>query len=123
MTAETGQLVIPNASAPSRVSASLARAAEGAGWRLVRLGRLSGRRLAGILRRLDPGPVVAIAAEVPMPAARAALGAAFAALVRQDLVLGPSEDGGYWLIGLARRRRMPPGLWQPLARPSGDTLA
>jgi rSAM/selenodomain-associated transferase 2/rSAM/selenodomain-associated transferase 1 len=30
------------------------------------------------------------------------LGKAFAALAEQDLVLGPSTDGGYWLMGLRR---------------------
>ena len=53
----------------------------------------------------------------------AAIEAAFAALSRQDLVLGPTEDGGCWLIGLARRRRTPPGLLAGAARAGGDMIA
>ena len=37
---------------------------------------------------------------------RAHIWAAFRLLGRHDAVLGPAEDGGYWLIGLRRRPRI-----------------
>lgn len=53
-----------------------------------------------------PGPVVIIGADAPGMRARH-LREAFAALNGADSVFGPAEDGGYWLIGLARRRAAP----------------
>jgi glycosyltransferase A (GT-A) superfamily protein (DUF2064 family) len=64
-----------------------------------------------------------ISADLPRQAAQRAVSAASAALVRQDLVLGPTKDGGCWLIGLARRRRTPPGLLAGAGRAGGDAIA
>lgn len=47
------------------------------------------------------------------------LDAARAALVRHDAVLGPAEDGGYYLIGL---RRLVPGLFSDLPWSTAKTL-
>ena len=46
------------------------------------------------------GPVCVIGSDAPQ-AARADIAAAFRALKRQDAVIGPAEDGGYWLLALA----------------------
>lgn len=45
--------------------------------------------------------IVLVGSDLPRLAA-ADLQQAFAALQRQPLVLGPADDGGYWLIGLQR---------------------
>jgi glycosyltransferase A (GT-A) superfamily protein (DUF2064 family) len=58
-------------------------------------------------REMPPGPVVVIGADIPGIRARHIAGA-FAALGRHDAVLGPAEDGGYWLIGLRRGGRAIP---------------
>jgi glycosyltransferase A (GT-A) superfamily protein (DUF2064 family) len=86
----------------------LRRYARTAGWRLARARRCA----TGWRRELrrGRGPIVLIGGDVPGSAVLAALDTAFAALARQDLVLGPTEDGGSWLIGLARRRRTPSSL-------------
>jgi hypothetical protein len=47
------------------------------------------------------------------------LRAAFEALARSDLVLGPSRDGGYWLIGVKR----PVDVFQNMAWGGPDVLA
>ena len=52
------------------------------------------------------GPAVLIGSDIPDIQARH-IDAAFRALARADVVLGPAADGGYWLIGM-RRRRAPP---------------
>jgi glycosyltransferase A (GT-A) superfamily protein (DUF2064 family) len=52
-----------------------------------------------------PGPVVIIGADIP-GITRGLLAQAFRRLGRQDAVLGPARDGGYWLIGLRRRPRV-----------------
>jgi uncharacterized protein len=69
------------------------------------------------------GPVVAIGADCPhMPAGR--VEEAAAALEQADLVLGPTDDGGFYLIGL---RRAAPGLFEGVRWSTehalGDTLA
>ncbi len=45
------------------------------------------------------GPSVVIGTDAP-GVARADIAAAFKALRRNNLVLGPAEDGGFWLIGV-----------------------
>ena len=66
------------------------------------LGARMGRFFAGP----PGGPVAIIGADAPGLRARH-LRAAFDALRGADAVFGPAADGGYWLIGLARRRAAP----------------
>ena len=65
-----------------------------------------GARMARPFDRLPPGPVVIVGCDIPdlLPAHVAR---AFAALGRHDAVFGPATDGGYWLVGLRRRPRIP----------------
>ncbi len=63
--------------------------------------------------------VVVIGADCPQLTA-AHLSAAFAALRDHDLVLGPAEDGGYYLIGL---RRPQPALFSGIAWSTATVLA
>jgi len=65
-----------------------------------------GRRMARVFERLPLGPVVIVGGDIP--AIRPAhIADAFAALARHEAVFGPAADGGYWLVGLARRRLAP----------------
>ena len=68
-----------------------------------------GWRMAGALSGLPPGPVVIVGSDIPGVAPRH-IAAAFRALGGCDLVFGPAEDGGYWLIG-GRGRTLPYGLF------------
>lgn len=65
-----------------------------------------GARMGAILERLPPGPVVIIGSDIPDIEA-ADIADAFRVLGGHDAVLGPSPDGGYWLIGLKRIPRVP----------------
>ncbi len=61
-----------------------------------------GARMMRFLRRATPAsPVAIIGSDIP-DIARSHIDAAFAALATHDLALGPSDDGGYWLIGASR---------------------
>jgi uncharacterized protein len=54
-----------------------------------------------LLAALNPAPVIFFGADTPdLDASHVA--AAVAALDTQDVVLGPAEDGGYYLIGMKR---------------------
>lgn len=77
---------------------SLARTRQGRGDLGVRMQRL--------LDRGPRGSVVIVGSDIPGLTARH-VAAAFARLGRHDLVLGPAEDGGYWLVGARRRPRVP----------------
>lgn len=69
-----------------------------------------GERMGRALRAPSHGPVCVIGGDIPdITAPRIA--EAFAALGRNDAVFGPAPDGGYWLIGLRRRRGVPPTLF------------
>jgi rSAM/selenodomain-associated transferase 1 len=60
-----------------------------------------GQRMDRVFRRLPDGPVVIVGADIPdIPTT--AIEHAFALLGRNDVVVGPSRDGGYWLIGQRR---------------------
>lgn len=65
-----------------------------------------GARMGRFFTHLPGGPVAIIGADAPGLRARH-IHEAFDALRGRDAVFGPSADGGYWLIGLARRRAAP----------------
>lgn len=81
-----------------------------------------GARMGRIFRGMPPGPVVIIGADIP-GITRADVAQAFVALGRADAVFGPAPDGGYWLIGLARRRPPPRTLFSGVRWSSAQALA
>lgn len=76
-----------------------------AGSSFLRQGRGDlGARLSFILRDLPAGPIVIVGSDcVALQPRHIARG--FSLLRAHDWVLGPAEDGGYWLIGASRRAR------------------
>jgi glycosyltransferase A (GT-A) superfamily protein (DUF2064 family) len=53
------------------------------------------------------GPAVLVGSDIP--ALRASdVAEAFRLLGRHDLVFGPAEDGGFWLVGARHPRHLPP---------------
>ena len=63
-----------------------------------------GERMQRIIDNAPPGPVVIVGSDIPEIRAEY-IAAAFHALGQADVVFGPAEDGGYWLVGLRRRPR------------------
>lgn len=61
-----------------------------------------GARMQRVFDRLPPGPAVIIGSDIPDLGA-CHVAEAFRRLGRCDAILGPAEDGGYWLVGLRRR--------------------
>ncbi len=84
-----------------------------------------GRRMGRVFDRLPPGPAVLIGGDIP--AVRPPhLAQAFDALGRAEAAFGPSVDGGFWLVGFARRgRRIDPftGVCWSSSHALADTLA
>ncbi len=81
-----------------------------------------GRRMARVFRALPPGPVAIVGSDIP--AVRPAhIAAAFRALGSHEAVFGPAMDGGYWLVGLRRRPRLPHGLFARVRWSSEHALA
>jgi hypothetical protein len=71
----------------------------------VRQGRGDlGARMQRALGACPPGPKVLVGADIPALSA-AHIAEAFRLLGSHDIVLGPAEDGGYWLVG--SRHRVP----------------
>ncbi len=64
-----------------------------------------GVRMQRPMRTLPPGPVCLIGTDVP-DIAVADVRRAFRLLGGNDVVFGPAEDGGFWLVGLKRRPRV-----------------
>ncbi|RMF12275.1 MAG: glycosyltransferase [Alphaproteobacteria bacterium] len=62
-----------------------------------------GARMRRPLVTLSPGPVVIVGGDIP-DLTPALIEQAFRLLGHHDVVFGPAADGGYWLIGFARRR-------------------
>jgi len=69
-----------------------------------------GARMARLLRSAPAGPLCIVGADIPS-LTRTHIARAFRALGRADAVFGPAEDGGYWLIGLARTAAPPATLF------------
>ena len=65
-----------------------------------------GKRMARIIRIMPKGPVVIIGSDIP-DIQRSHVACAFKTLGRHDAVFGPAVDGGFWLVGQARRRSIP----------------
>jgi len=57
-----------------------------------------GTRMRYVLHHFRSGRCVIIGSDIP-DITRGHVNTAFNALAKNDLVIGPSEDGGYWLIG------------------------
>lgn len=88
----------PDSSRLSRVwPAELSRIGQGGGD--------LGARLHRPMRKLPPGPVCIIGTDIPS-IEPADVRRAFKLLGRCDVVFGPAEDGGFWLIGMRRRPRV-----------------
>ena len=66
-----------------------------------------GIRMRRALAACPPGPIVLVGGDIPALAAGHVAGA-FRLLGRHDLVFGPAEDGGFWLVGARRSPRLPP---------------
>jgi hypothetical protein len=90
-------------------------AVSGAVWPsgIARIGQGSGdlgARMSRALREQPPGPVVLVGTDIPSLTA-IHIDLAFRKLGEVDVVLGPALDGGFWLIGLARRRSRSIAFW------------
>jgi uncharacterized protein len=66
-----------------------------------------GIRMRRALASCPPGPVVLVGGDIPALAAYH-IAAGFRLLGGHDLVFGPAEDGGFWLVAARRRPRLPP---------------
>ncbi len=60
-----------------------------------------GQRMERVFQTFPPGPVALIGSDIPGITC-AHIAQAFKALGSHDAVIGPSTDGGYWLIGFSR---------------------
>ena len=80
-----------------------------------------GIRMRRALAACPPGPVVLVGGDIPALAARH-VAAAFRLLGGHDLVFGPAEDGGFWLVGARRSPRLPP-LFERVRWSSSHALA
>jgi rSAM/selenodomain-associated transferase 1 len=65
-----------------------------------------GIRMRRALATCRPGPVVLVGADIPALDARY-VAAAFRLLGSHDVVFGPAEDGGFWLVGARHPRHLP----------------
>jgi len=74
-------------------------------WRLPQGDGGLGQRMANCLARFGPHPAIVVGSDIP-DIDRRHIAAAFDALRRNELVFGPSDDGGYWLVGAAQGARV-----------------
>jgi rSAM/selenodomain-associated transferase 1 len=70
-----------------------------------------GQRMRRLFAALPPGPAIIVGSDIPAIES-GHIAHAFRLLGRNDAVLGPATDGGYWLIGLKRT----PSLLPPFNR-------
>jgi rSAM/selenodomain-associated transferase 1 len=64
-----------------------------------------GRRMQRLFARLPPGPAIIIGSDIPSIRASHIV-QAFRLLGAHDVVLGPAQDAGFWLVGLRRSPRV-----------------
>ena len=84
-----------------------------------------GARMRGLAEEAPAGPVLIMGTDIPGVTPED-IAHAFWLLGRHDAVVGPADDGGYWLIGFRRTRRWPKpfsGIRWSTAHTLEDTLA
>ncbi len=69
-----------------------------------------GKRMARVFRQAPAGPALIMGADIP-GVSRANIAHGFDVLRQRDFVFGPAPDGGFWSVGAARRRALPPKLF------------
>ena len=69
-----------------------------------------GDRMKRIFFEFPPGPVIIVGSDIP-DISPASIERAFRALQTGDAVFGPSPDGGFWLVGIKRIRKLPPSIF------------
>lgn len=98
--------VLKASGAPVEVAYTGASAAQLAAWLGPDVGlveQVEGDLTARLLACLDPAPVIFFGADTP-DLAQQHVEAAIAALESHEVVIGPAEDGGYYLIGMRQPR-------------------
>ncbi len=65
-----------------------------------------GERMRRVMGGFPPGPVIVVGSDIP-GIEPGHIADAFRLLGSDDVVFGPAEDGGYWLVGMKRRPRVP----------------
>ncbi|PPR10565.1 MAG: hypothetical protein CFH41_01552 [Alphaproteobacteria bacterium MarineAlpha11_Bin1] len=73
--------------------------------RLCQGGGDLGERMERCFARFKHKPVLIVGSDIP-DISRSHIAAAFDALRSNELVFGPSRDGGYWLVGIAPGTRV-----------------
>lgn len=82
-----------------------------------------GARMGRVLRGMPPGRVMIVGGDIPGIQARH-VARAFGILGDRDAVIGPAEDGGYWLIGLRRGgRAVPAHLFRDVRWSTGHAMS
>ena len=81
-----------------------------------------GQRMARIFDAMPTGPVLIIGTDIPA-SSKTNISRAFEVLGSHDAVFGPATDGGYWLVGLKRTQKRPPGLFANARWSSEHALA
>ncbi len=70
-----------------------------------------GDRMKRVFLESPPGPVIIVGSDIPELSA-ASVERAFRELQRGDAVFGPSPDGGFWLVGFKRIRKIHPAVFE-----------
>lgn len=81
-----------------------------------------GRKMRRVFKTLPPGPVLIIGSDIPSITAQE-IWKAFRLCSNHGAVIGPSPDGGYWLVGMGRYQRFLPNLFQKVRWSSPHSLA
>ena len=81
-----------------------------------------GTRMARLLALPHPGPVCLVGGDIPGLRAEH-VAKAFRAVRGSDVVFGPAEDGGFWLVGLRHPGVAPGGMFQGVRWSSADALS
>jgi len=81
-----------------------------------------GQRMARAMGCIPLGRVCLVGADIP-GLSRWHIARAFAALGSDDVVFGPAEDGGFWLVGVRHGGAVPSGLFKDVRWSGEHTLS